>query len=276
MSGAGFLYDCWWHPLLAIPASPSTPEYKRLRRLWWDQTRVRKIAGRNTPEFYYSTWETHLTAVLWENFAFLPFERWIPSLAKQTGVRQLPDEIQHVQWSYGWEATVDTERGIRILDVVLHYRRGNGDEGTLVVEAKRPGAKMANGKDVDPAYYLDVPALRNFRQRRSLVYLLSAKTLPAARALVKPRNWDVGFLSWESLAGLQIQTALAANDCSDKIRSVLAAAIHRQFLSYGITPSELPQEYLKSEQPWHAIEKVWKTKKQTVAERREELFRISE
>ena len=274
MLTTGYLYDYWWHPLLAIPLSPGTLEYERLHRLWWDQTRVRKVGGRNTPEFYNSAWETHLTAVLWENFAFLPTDIWISLLAKQAGLKRLSNSIQHAQWSYGWETVGDTHRGIKILDVVLHYRDTRGSEGVLVVEAKRPGAKIAHEKDLDPQYYLDVVRLRDFKQQRSLVYLVSAKKLATAQASVKRGTWDVGFLSWEILAGVQIQSALAATDCPEKMRLVVAAAIHRQFLSYGITPSQPPLDYLKSEQPWQEIQKQWKTAKQTIADRRKELFRL--
>jgi hypothetical protein len=60
------------------------------------------------------------------------------------------------------------------------------------------------------------------------------------------------------------------------MRLVVAAAIHRQFLSYGITPSQPPLDYLKSEHPWREIQKQWQTEKQTITDRRKELFRLSD
>ena len=266
------IFEYWWHPLLAIPQSTTSPEYERLRRLWWDQTRVRGPSGKTIPEFFHPEWETHLTAVLWENFACLPVEDWAASLASTAGLKAMPAGIREAHWSYGWEATVDTKRGFRILDVVLHYRASTGEEGLLVVEAKRPGGRLSESKDLDARYYLDVPRLKAFGERRSLLYLVSEKVLPDAKRAVRRHDRDVGFLSWEALAGIQIQAASRMKDCPPRVRDFLAAAIHRHFLSYRITPSRQPLDYLASERSRRELIEDWKTNRQTVPQRQKELF----
>ncbi len=271
--GGGKLFDYWWHPLLALPPSPASPEYRRLRRLWWDQTRVRRIAGKNVPEFYHPGWETHMTAVLWENFAFLPSEIWFARLGTASGVKNLPQAIASIQWSYGWEAKTLGPQRIKILDVVVHYRSDAGVEGVIVVEAKRPGARVTGGKDLDANYYLHLPAFSEFGRQKSLIYLVDEKAVHGAKDVVKTNGCDVGFLTWESVAGIQVGTALDSPG-PEPMRRALASAIYRQFASYGIDPTVKPVEYLNGEHTWREIENRWLTEKQPIGDRQEELWRL--
>jgi hypothetical protein len=114
-----------------------------------------------------------------------------------------------------------------------------------VVEAKKPGNVLSE-KDRNPAYYLTIPQVAAFK-RRSLVYLID----DAARARDEPQiahgGYDVGFLSWERLASIQIDCAGSLVGASPAVRAFVAGSLYRLFVQHGITPEVLPLGYLRDE-----------------------------
>src|SRR5690348_5709485 len=77
----------WWGALPAVPASKDSPEYRRLRRVWFDHTRFRgpkapkdrhKSISQRYHEFVRPVEETNLTVTLWENFSIFGCDKWLP------------------------------------------------------------------------------------------------------------------------------------------------------------------------------------------------------
>jgi len=218
------------------------------------------------PEFYHSGWETHISANLWENFSALDPDVWLTRLAQKSGLQFVPENIQAVNWSYGW---VDPATR-RIVDIIVHYRTKAGKEGVIVVEAKSPWGAIKPGKDSDPAYYMGLPVFEEFTHR-SLLYLVDQKDLKKVQGMVKATNEDVGFLSWQDLGGIQIQSSRSL-DISPDVTAFVAGAIQSQFLGFGIRPSALVFNYLSSEPSRREHE--FKTSSEHLCERRKERWRI--
>lgn len=258
------VYDTWWDPILAIPPRKTSAAYKRLRHIWLDQTRVRPKHGH---EYFVHDYETHLTIALWENFAALPARFWLPLLVERAGL-SLPDaSISDVNWSYGWVS--DGADG-QIVDLVLNYRDRKG-EGILVVEAKRPGNPLG-GKDLDPQYYLGIPAFQSF-DRRSMLYLVGSDQLSKARTAVHAAGHDTGFLTWPELGAVQIDTAVGTFP-DEAVGSLIANAIYRQFGNYQQIPSAPPLGYLQEEPTRESLASIYKDSPQSTAERKAKLWRL--
>jgi hypothetical protein len=247
-----------------VPASRGSDAYLRLRHLWIDPTRTRQ----KIQEFYHSNWETHISATLWENFAVLPVPIWLPSLALDAGLSKVPATITAANWSYGWVAKPE------IMDVVVHYRSADGEEGVIVVEAKTPWAGVLKGKDLNPDYYLDHARLTAF-SRRALVYLLDESAIERARASVGASRNDVGFLSWQRLAGIQM-SACAHLDAPVELKTFVASAIQRHFAEFGIISPALAADYLAEEPSRMEVDQKPDRERQSSPEREQELWRLKE
>lgn len=263
------VYDHWWEPLNLIPPNRSDLSYRRLRRLWNDQTRVRNEGGEKIHEFYHQRRETHLTAVLWENFAALDPTLWLPHLLNEAGLRGQITGVTACKWSYGW-VRVKPQR--KILDVVLNYRDQRGEEGVVVIEAKNLGKSLDSAKDRDPAYYLDVPELQGYA-RRAQIYLVDAAVADGVKTQVLPSPHDVGFLTWQQLAGIQISAALKTT-VPEELRRFIAGSIQRQFMGLGIRPTTLAAAYLEEEPSRSEVAAQPSEKGQTSAEREALLWKL--
>lgn len=258
------LYDTWWHPILAVPPAKSSSGYRRLRHIWMDQTRVRPTNGH---EYFVHEYETHLTLALWETFAALPVRLWLPRLVERAGLTLPQATISDAEWSYGWLSDGVNEQ---IVDLVLNYRDTKG-EGIVVVEAKRPGNRLG-GKDLNPEYYLDIPAFRKYA-RRSILYLLGSDAIADGRVAVVAGGHDVGFLAWPDLGVVQMETAAVAFP-DESVASLVAHAIYRHFGSYDQIPPVPPVAYLRTEPTRETLASMYKTKPQTNAERKLPLWSL--
>src|SRR5438105_7314954 len=98
-------YPYWWQALIALPASNSETEvaYERLARIFRDQTRSTSPdpqTGRRGQEFTNPASETHLTVVLWENFAVFRPGVWIPHLWAAAQLKTPIGSVRDCRWSY--------------------------------------------------------------------------------------------------------------------------------------------------------------------------------
>lgn len=257
------IYEYWWEPILAIPPLKDSTQYERLKHLWIDPTRTRVKGGTRLQEFYNSGWETHVTAVLWENFAVLPPEKWLPQLAKRARLKRLSGQIVQANWSYGW--VWSRVGGRKIADIVLHYRSATGEEGVFIVEAKAPWVRLKAGKDADASYYLSIPIFQKF-QRRSLIYLVDESHIEEVRRTVKVNHYDVGFLTWQELGGIQVAIARGL-DLPIEIRTFVAGALQSKFLGFGIKPSILAADYLITEKSRQEVDMLAGPQRQNSVER---------
>lgn len=248
--------EYWWMGLLALPPERESHEYERLRRVWSDPTGPSDWFA--NPES-----EVHLTVAAFENFAVLP-PNWARELLAEAGVQLFDSDVTACNWSYEFDTGVQG----RLPDVTLHARDSEG-EALVVVEAKRQS--KLSGKDIDPATYLDLPCFAAFR-RRAIVYVVLEQSMAAAREQL-PKLPHIGCLSWERLAGLQIQLA-STLDLEPKFRAFIAGAIQHQFLAHGIRPSLPALPYLASEPPLREVPRSASEGGQTTAERRRPLWKL--
>jgi hypothetical protein len=213
-------YDCfthWWAALPAIPpdaesldwwaiADGRTTRYRRLKRLWFDSTRL--LAPREDPlrphEFARPTHGTHVTCKVWENFVLLHPRDWIHPLMGAAGL-VCPIVPADCAWSYEYEAMVGGSSKFKLADIVVHVRDEVGHDVVLVIEAKRPGDRLKeNGElpDTRPGSYLDREAFQPYA-RRFMIYLVDDAYLPTVRVKVSGRPGTWGVISWSQLERLQ-------------------------------------------------------------------------
>ncbi len=235
-------FEYWWEALCALPPEKNSRAYQRLERVWRDQTRpsMDKTSGRRGHEFTNPDHETHLTVSLWENWSLFPKATWLPLIWRLSGLTSNLDVPFALNWSYEWSP------GPRLphCDIVVEYEDASG-RGILVVEAKRMGRSLPEGKDRRPSYYLSLEQFASY-ERRSLIYLLDAAVAEEARALVEGDGLDWGILTWQDLAVAQMETALNSG-LPQEICAYLAASIRRDFIARGVQVPMPPLPYLNSE-----------------------------
>ena len=100
-------------------------------------------------------------------------------------------------------------------------------------------------KDQDPDYYLSIPAIAAF-ERRSLVYLIDQAAQRKDEERIRQSPHDVGFLSWERLADIQLSCGESL-DGAPPLKGFVAGALYRLFRDYGITPTTVPLTCLRDE-----------------------------
>lgn len=243
LSGPPLKY--WWQAILALPPSRSEVAYHRLERIFLDQTRPTRpdpVTGQRGQEFTDCTCETHHTVTLWENFVLFQPSDWLPQLWAVAELSSPMESVRRCNWSYEWAAHGGV--GAPHCDVVLEYEDARG-RGILVVEAKKPGKSLGE-KDLSPGYYLEIPQLAAY-QRRSLIYLVDDAARTKGESQVRRGSYDIGFLSWERLAAIQIDSVESMTDTPPAVRGFVAGSLYRSYTQLGITPKKLPLGYLQSE-----------------------------
>lgn len=240
----------WWAALPSVPPDRDCPAYHRLKRVWFDQTRLCPFIVRDEEkvlvrahEFVTSRHETHLTSTLWENFSIMRCADWLPKLYALAGLPLLTTGVERCNWSYEWERP-----GVSgLCDVVVEHESTAGERSVLVVESKNFGASLGE-KELNFGYYLDrLPEIAAYRDKRSLIFLIDQQLL----ARVRDQLGDacppyVGVLTWQQLGGLQIELARILNAAED-IRTFVAGAIQYQFSQHNIRPEQLAAGYLCDE-----------------------------
>ncbi len=116
--------EYWYQLLNCLPISPHFIEYKRLKRVWSDQTRFRGTKG--TPNrkhlMFKLTSEQNLQISIWENFSIFNKVNFILELIKLSKLNLAIQDITNVSWSYEWEKPICNNGyriGIKLIDIVI-------------------------------------------------------------------------------------------------------------------------------------------------------------
>lgn len=279
----------WWQALCAVPQNETCQAYSRLKRVWFDHTLFNGPSlSRCSPEeraekqshwFTNPNCETHLTVSLWENFALFECPDWLPRVYDLAGLRMPDSKCQTCRWSYEWvgyrtvpERPKSSTK--RMCDVVVGFEGADESRGVLVVEAKRLKAKLGK-KDLIPDYYLGIREIEEFGNQASLMYLIDeAVREKALEALTEmPVNANVGLLTWQQLAGIQIELA-ATLQAPEAVRHFVASAIQYQFAQNNIRPVQLSAPYLEREPSMLEIDALPKSEKQPMSVHSEPQWRL--
>lgn len=277
----------WWQALSAVPCDKGSPAYERLQRVWFDHTRFlgasrlkatpKEYAKKRKHEFLHPGHETHLTVSLWENFSIFPASDWLPRLYQLACLPSLPAEGLRCQWAYEWAGyrpatEPGTKRECGMCDVVLEYERSDGMRGALVVEAKNLDAALGE-KEMKPNYYLGIEEFADYGQNVALLYLVDESVRAKVEGQLGERALNVGVISWQQLAGLQIQ--LTENlGAAEPVRNFVAGAIQFQFAQHDIRPARLSASYLDGEMSMTEMDALPKPEQQAMSVHSEFFWRI--
>ncbi len=277
----------WWQTLMAVPQEKESIAYQRLMRVWFDHTRfflgdrpdrtAEERINMQVHDFYHPEYETHLTLSLWENFSILEAERWVPALYELAGLPPPKSRIKKCNWSYEWVGYRPKGGGVNgraqgMCDVVVAHEDEDGQRGVLVVEAKRLRAKLTN-KELNFDYYLMIDEIAEFGMNASLVFLLDETVREKSLAMLRDRSSNIGLITWQQLAGLQVE--LVQNlEATIPIRNFVAGAIQFQFAQHDIRPVSLSNSYLEEEMSMTEIDALPKLEKQSMADHRAMLWRL--
>ncbi len=238
------IYRQWWAMLPAIPERKNSPAYRTLKRLWADHTMntIRKTpdgyASAGSRGVYRTTTEDHLTMVLFENWELFPDPSWAGGFLAACGV-DVQGEVSGIGWSYGFE-----EPQPKLIADLVVYFIDEGGEGVLVIEAKKPGAATVSVKDApSTGYYFALPAIQKIARKYACLLLAEADREKVGGILEHP---DEPILSWEQLAGLQIQ-ACHTLQVPESVRSYLIGSLLHQYARYSIHPTPHPRSWLLEE-----------------------------
>jgi hypothetical protein len=277
----------WWQALMAVPYEKESSAYQRLARVWFDHTRFRGASqAKSAPkeyeairhhEFHKPDHETHLTVSFWENFTLFPAEVWLPRLYEMARLPFSVSQNLKCQWSYEWVGyrpkPVDgTEREEGMCDVVVSHEGSTGESGVLVVEAKNlttePGAK-----DLRLDYYLAIQEIAEFGARAALLYLVDEAVREKSARLLGELPSNVGLVTWQQLAGLQIELAQSL-EAPAAIRNYVAGAIQFQFAQHDIRPAMLSASYLEAEMSMLEMDALPPERKQKMSDHSAALWRL--
>lgn len=262
----------WWRYLTALPPDRSGSPYLRLRRVWFDHTRGSFKNNEVKHEWLNADHETRFTLPLWENFAVLPVEKWLPDLLSRAGLPPLTAAPTDVNWSYEyeWAGLQNGRRTMRQCDVVVEYRTAAGEIGGLVVEAKKPGRPLTE-KDLDPEYYLNIPTFGE-SPRLDLLYLVDTEVNDVESKLLTA-NRAVGVLDWSELGAVQIAAAPFIG-ASEVLQAFVAGSIASQYGEKGVTLAGAPLDHLQDEPRMIDVVRKMAGNPQTTAVRQEPLWRL--
>lgn len=266
--------NSWWQMLPMIPSDKDDLGYKRLERIWRDNTRFTGNVEHKTRshELLRMHHETHLTCTFFENFALFDSTKWIKAFLKASGLKlELTSPIKDLSWSYEWERTlvIDEKRITRLCDIVISYITENNDVGVIVVESKALNKKPGE-KDLNIDYYLSIPEFSKYKPNVYLVYCIDERV---KEWVDNRRPFESGIISWQELASLQISLANSL-EIDTKLRDFIAGSIQYQFINHGIRPSVLCSEYLESEPTMIDIDVAEKPYRQTAEERKKALWDV--
>lgn len=281
-------FSHWWHVMMSLPESIESDAYRRLKRVWFDQTRFRgtplsktgskDYLANRSHEFVDFGHETHLTTSLWENFSIFECSLWLPNLFELAGLGHARCAPLRCNWSYEWEGyRPDIEKPGKkrqgMCDVVVEYEAADNSHSVLVIEAKSLG-KALGGKEQIPEYYLALDGIAEFEDRKWLIYLVDEVVLEKCRGMTEKMPANVGLLTWQQLGALQISLAKQM-DLSPVMRNFVASAIQFQFLQNGIRPCDVAIPYLEAEPGMIEIDAIPRELKQNMSEHSVPLWKIS-
>lgn len=251
----------WWQAFTTLPDSQSDPAYARLQRVWWDHTRVNRepASTLDVPrllqhKFAKHDGEVQLVVTLWENFILFNASDWLPPLLRFGNI-SAPLDVVHANWSYEWERLRCPEAGRNytcMADVVVEFEDSARARHVIVVEAKALNTSIGE-KETNWDYYLGAPEIAAFGERRYLLFLIDETVREKVTAVLNAKPANVGIITWQQIAGLQIALARERKVRDDKLKSFAASALQYQFVQHNIRPTELSAHYLESEPSMHDV-----------------------
>jgi len=264
IGGRGFVRSSIGQELTRVLPSPA-------RR--FDHTRFRGARGTDARyhEFVKSTEETNLTVTLWENFSIFEPNKWVPAIFIATELPSPGSKIDQCNWSYEWYFSTPSRRNDRMYDVVFSFEC-DGVSSVVVVEAKALD-KMMTAKDLNSEYYLNIPDIADFADRRYLIYLIDQTRKPELLAALRARPPRVGILTWQQLEGIQIRLARSLN-VPNEIANFVAGAIRYQFAQHNILASSLSADYLDEEPSTSGIDNPQSLPRQSMQDHCGPLWRL--
>lgn len=272
---------------MAVPREKEGAAYQRLARVWFDHTRF--LVGNKTDgspharlhdqvhDFYHPEYETHLTLSLWENFSVFDAEHWVPAVYELAGLPRAECRIVKCNWSYEWvgyrpKADGSKKQAQGMCDVVVAHEDETEQRGVLVVEAKRLRAKLSE-KELNFDYYLTIEEIAEFGEKACLIFLVDEAVKGNSMAQVGSLPPNVGLITWQQLAGLQIELAQTL-EASAAIRNFVAGAIQFQFAQHDIRPAILSASYLEEEMSMQEMDALPPTKRQKMSDHSVALWRL--
>lgn len=239
--------EYWYQLLNCLPISPDSIEYKRLKRVWSDQTRFRgsKGAPNRRHLLFNLTSEQNLQISLWENFSIFNKANFVLELIKLAKLDFTIYDITNVSWSYEWEKPIYTNGhriGIKLLDIVLKITTIKS-EYLIVVECKNLTSALSE-KDLNPSYYLDnIEEFNRFGKNKGLLYCIGKRAEKTVKEQIKQCNNKIGIISWQSLAILQLK--LVKNlEVNETIKKFISYSLIKQFQSKGIYDYSIFDDFL--------------------------------
>ncbi len=229
--------EYWYQLLNCLPVSSNSIEYKRLKRVWADQTRFKGTKGTTNRKhtLFNLTSEQNLQISLWENFSIFNKEKFILKLIKLANLDFPIQSVTNVSWSYEWEKPIyknEYRIGIKLIDIVLKITT-NKSEYLIVIECKNLTSKLAE-KDLSPSYYLDnIEEFDRFGTNKSILYCIGERAEKAVKEQVKQLKNNVGIITWESLAILQLDLVIDL-EVNETIKKFISYSLIKQFQNKGI------------------------------------------
>lgn len=272
---------------MAVPHEKNSAAYRRLRRVWFDHTRFsgspleksnrKDYEIKRHHEFQKPHHETNLTVGFWENFLIFPAEKWLPILYRKAGISFEADTRLKCRWSYEWEGYRPSAGGGHgseqgMCDVVVEYRNEDGDGGILVVESKSLN-KCIGEKELNFDYYLSIRDFEPYGKNTALIYLVDESVRSKSLELLGNLPANVGLITWQQLAGIQIELAQTLEVPVD-IQNFIAGAIQFQFSQHDIGPEKLSASYLTDEPGFFEMDALPRGAKQKMADHQVPLWRL--
>ena len=148
---------------------------------------------------------------MWENFSIFEAEHWVPAVYDLAGLPRPEHRIKECNWSYEWEGYRPKADGSKgqvqgMCDVVVAHNDDVGQPGVLVVEAKRLRTKLSK-KELNFDYYLTLDEIAEFGENATLLFLLDESVREKSEKMLEGCPSNVGLITWQQLAGLQIELA---------------------------------------------------------------------
>lgn len=229
--------EYWYQLLNCLPISSHSIEYKRLKRVWSDQTRFRGTKG--TPNRIHQMFklnsEQNLQISIWENFSLFNKSNFALELIKISKLNLVIQDVTNISWSYEWEKPIYNNGyriGIKLIDIVLKISTIK-TEYLIVVECKNLTSVLSE-KDLKPSYYLEeIEEFNRFDKNKGILYCIGERAKKTVVEQLKLSNNKAGIITWESLAMLQL-SLVKDLDVSKTIKEFISYSLFKQFQNKGI------------------------------------------
>ncbi len=237
--------EYWYQLLNCLPYSSDSFEYKRLKRIWSDQTRFRGKKGTSNRQhiLFNLRSEQNLQISIWENFTIFDKSKFIYELNKIVKFDFDLNEVQNVNWSYEWEKPIIIEGyriGIKLLDIVIKITTIS-EEFLIIVECKNLH-NILSSKDINPKYYLDIEEFNRFGNNKGILFCVGSKVENKVKSQIDTLFNHSRIVTWESIANIQL-ALVNTLEIDTTIKRFIIYSFLSQYESKGIHPQMQIQEF---------------------------------